>query len=306
MKSKRSQAGFTLIELLVVIAIIGILIGLLLPAVQQVREAARRISCANNIRQLTLGCLNYESAHGDFPQGILAAVDDDMGEDDDGWGWGAQILPQIEAGNIFNSLNPAFADDPGVFKDTYDATMLPIVGGEEPIPAFRCPSSGMEANAPEFLSGGPITSAPIREESIGYATSDYKGCEGSDEDGVFLKRTVGGPVSFAEITDGSSNTFALGESSYPGSNGADWPIWAGAPTTDEPVLFQTERPINAGSSSPTEWWNAADDDLAWGFHAGGAQFSFADGSVHFLADTIDFTTYQNLGSRNDGEVLGEF
>ena len=82
------KQGFTLVELLVVIAIIGILIGMLLPAVQQVRESARRTQCANNLKQLSLGILNFESAHSHFPAGALSAADDDAGDDDDGWGWG--------------------------------------------------------------------------------------------------------------------------------------------------------------------------------------------------------------------------
>lgn len=310
MKQHQSaKFGFTLVELLVVIAIIGILIGMLLPAVQQVREAARRITCANKVRQLSLACHNFQSALGVFPQGAYSAIDDDAGNDDDGWGWGTYILPYIEQNNLYDSLAPSVSDQPGVFRDTFDSTGAIIVGGAQEIDTFRCPSSILGSHSPSEVSGGGIV-ASIDPERVGYATSDYKGCSGPVHigiaNGIFVKRRDGPAVRFADITDGSSNVIALGESSYPGRGGTDWPIWAGAPQRDEPILFKTEFPINAGGGSPAQWWNAVDDDLAWSFHPAGAQFGFADGSVHFLSETIDFETYQNLGARNDGNVLGDF
>lgn len=304
-----SKTAFTLVELLVVIAIIGILIGMLLPAVQQVREAARRTTCANNIKQLVLACHNFESAHGTFPQGAYSAIDDDAGNDDDGWGWGTYILPYLEQNNLFESLRPTVTEQPGVFRNTFDSTGAIIGGGDQHIETFRCPSSQLLDNTPAEVSGGGIV-ATIAPERVGYATSDYKGCAGpvhiGDSNGMFVKRRDGFAVTFADVVDGTSHTIAIGESSYPGSHGTDWPIWAGAPQRDEPILFKTEFPINGGSGSPAEWWNAVDDDLAWSFHPGGAQFGFADGSVHFLSETVDFQTYQNLGSRNDGGVLGDW
>lgn len=307
--TQKRRRGFTLVELLVVIAIIGILIGMLLPAVQQVREAARRTSCSNNIRQLVLACHNFEGSFKTFPQGAYSAIDDDAGNDDDGWGWGTYILPYIEQNNLYDSLEPRVSETPGVFRETFDSTGAIILGGDQIINAFRCPSSILESHVPSVVNGGGI-SASIADERVGYATSDYKGCSGpvhiGSSNGIFVKRRDGNAVSFAMISDGSSNVIAIGESSYPGRNGTDWPIWAGAPQRDEPILFKTEFPINAGGSNPAQWWNAVDDDLAWSFHPQGAQFGFADGSVHFLSETIDFETYQNLGGRDDGNVVGEF
>ena len=309
MPSPKSNRGFTLVELLVVIAIIGILIGMLLPAVQQVRAAARRIACANNLRQLSLACHNYESGFGAFPHGICSAIDDTAGNDDDGWGWGAFVLPFIEQDNLFESLAPEVEDSPGVFQRTFSDTGAINVGGNTPIQAFRCPDSPLLDQTPSELSGGGDTFG-YAEERVGYGTSDYKGCAGpinlGQSNGIFVKRRNGPAVKFRDIFDGSSNVIAIGESAYPGRSGTDWPIWAGGSTTDESALFKTEFPINAGSGNPDEWWNAVDDDLAWSFHVSGAQFGFADGSTHFLSETIDFETYQNLGARDDGNILGEF
>ena len=324
------KKGFTLVELLVVIAIIGILIGMLLPAVQQVREAARRIQCANNIRQLCLGVMNFESSNSHFPAGALSAVDDDAGDDDDGWGWGAQILPFIEQGSLADSLVPGITETPGIFKDALDETGAIIVGGDTTIPVFRCPSSELEDLVPATnisIPGFDIEPAPDAEH-VGYAISDYKGnagpgvdrpsVDGEDQNnGVFMKRRDGlrdmGIVecTFGAITDGSSNTILLCESSYPGEQGDDWPIWLGAPDRDEPILCKPGDPVAGGINcwtglGPSQWWTAIDDDCAWSFHPGGAQFGFCDGSVHFINENLNAETYFNLGSRLDGQTVGGF
>ncbi len=315
MKKKR---GFTLVELLVVIAIIGILIGMLLPAVQQVREAARRTQCMNRVRQTVLALHNFSSAHMHFPAGALTDVDDDAGNDDDGWGWAAQILPFIEQDNLAENMLPGIGDNPGVFKDTFDSTGTFIVGGDTIIQNYRCPSSGLADHVPELLSApdGFFSSNPDPEH-VGYATSDYKGNSGPANDGVLMKRRDGQnprgvtECTFGNISDGSSNTILICESSYPGEEGDDWPIWAGAPDRDEPTFCKPgDRAAGAincwTGGGPDQWWTAIDDDCAWSFHPGGATFGFCDGSVHFISQDLNADTYFNLGSRLDGGIVGDY
>lgn len=324
------KRGFTLVELLVVIAIIGILIGMLLPAVQQVREAARRITCANNVRQLVLAMHNFESSNMHFPSGALSAVDDSTGDDDDGWGWGAQTLPFIEQGNVVTSFNPSFGDNPGVFRETFSTTGAIVVGGQVELPVFRCPSSNLMGTSPAMVGlSNSAGSSSLRDEQVGYGTSDYKGNSGpgtrdginDDNNGLLMKRRDGvgngGVVeaNFGSISDGSSNTIMIGESSYPGRDGTDWPVWIGATLTDEATLFKAGEFNSPGVSfgmncwtgaGPTDFESALDDDCAWSFHQGGVNFGLADGSTHFLNENIDADTYFNLGARNDGAVVGEF
>ena len=310
------RKAFTLVELLVVIAIIGILIGMLLPAVQQVREAARRTQCLNNVRQISLGMVNFESAHRHFPAGALTDVDDDAGNDDDGWGWGAQILPQLEQDNLAQSLQPGIGDNPGVFETTFNTTSQIIVNGQQSVPVFRCPSSALEAVAPDSVNIPTRGTVALDGEHSGYGTSDYKGNSGPSNDGVLMKRRDGvndrGVVecTFGAIPDGSSNTILIAESAYPGRDGSDWPIWAGCPQADEPIFCkpgEIGRGINCWQGSgPSEFWTAVDDDCAWSFHPGGAVFGFSDGSVHFFSESINSDTYFNLGSRLDGGILGDF
>ena len=320
------RRGFTLVELLVVIAIIGILISMLLPAVQQVREAAHRTQCANNLRQLSLGMMNFESAHSHFPAGALTGDDDDdLGND--GWGWGAQILPFIEQVNLADSLAPGVSNDPGVFRRTFFQEGQIVAGGETVIPVFRCPSSALEELVPESVaqpSPNAVVSNPS-PDNVGYAVADYKGNAGPNDQGVLMKfhdaikvddatGVVNGVVEckFSNIPDGSSNTVLIAESSYPGRQASSWPVWIGAmPRREDESIFCKPGEIGFSingwtGSGPSEWWTAPDDDLVWSFHPGGAQFGFCDGSVHFITENLSEETYFNLGSRLDGNLIGEF
>ena len=182
------NAAFTLVELLVVIAIIGILIGMLLPAVQQVREAARRTQCMNNLRQLSLAALNYESANMHFPAGVV--YDDDDLQDATRNGW-VDLLPFIEQGNIFSQWD--------FTSDWKSANNIALAQME--IPIFRCPS-----NPGTYSQTGGFQGA----------LSDYAMSKGPDSSLYFREETIGpfdinSNTRFADIQDGSSNTFLLGE-----------------------------------------------------------------------------------------------
>ena len=292
------RVGFTLVELLVVIAIIGALVGLLLPAVQAARESARKTACSNNLKQLGLALLGYHDAHGEFPLGC--ATTNNGAYDDDGYGWAVALLPQLEQGTLYDRIAPDW--EPGVFTRAHRSPQRFIPGGDTELTVFRCPSSQL----PTHREGRGILFS-------GYATSDYKGCNGVADSGLFFKVQDGDRQGYAtvripDVTDGLSQTIALGESAYYGEI-KDWPIWMGAPRTDEAVLFKTQEPsiINCGVI-PKEipFRRAVDDDCAFSWHDGGAQFAFADGSVHFLSENIDFETYRNLGTKNDENVLGEY
>lgn len=295
------RSGFTLVELLVVIAIIGVLVGLLLPAVQQAREAARRVSCQNNLHNIALGLMNYESAYFQFPVGLSTAIDDDMGFDDDGFGWGTHILPFIEQNNLHIQLQQAVPiGTPGAIQRFYAMNGTIIPGGDTRISTYRCPSSVLNSHvqgSADFVNG--------------YATCDYKGCSGNADDGMLMKIRDGArqgvfQIRLANVTDGLSNTICIGESAYFRSIN-DWPVWIGAPNADEPAIFKTSAPsiINAGifPKSVDNFAFAIDDDCAFSWHSGGAFFNFADGSVHFLAETIDLQTFYNLGDREDGQAI---
>lgn len=310
MRRTRDRNGFTLVELLVVIAIIGVLVALLLPAVQAARETARRARCSNNLRQLGLALIGYHDAYKQYPKGVASGP---VAFKDDGYGWAVALLPFLEETALFELINPDW--EPGVFRNTFAQTGQIIRGGDREIAIFRCPTSQL----PAIVSG----SSPFRN---GYATSDYKACNGCDlpidpsrsceNQGLFCKTSdciAAGyrKITMKHVTDGLSKTLAFGESAfYPAHEIKNWPIWMGAPNTDETVLFKAGDPaiINCAITprSITGFATAIDNDCAFSWHDGGAMFCLADGSVHFLPETIDLEVYTYLGTKNDGEAIGNW
>lgn len=311
-KHSISRVGFTLVELLVVIAIIGILIGMLLPAVQQVREAARRVSCANNMRQIALAIHNFESAHQHFPYGWA----------DRGFGWSGQILPQIEQGNIFDSL---VFQESGPGNWGYDGGTNEAACGTM-ITMYRCPTMPV----PEFITNNGIPNrvpTSYRANAGSEATSDdtssmlagTKSLEMLQQDGVIFGCSN---VTFGSITDGTSNTFLIGETRtdpFFVKDGQAMDCWyIGSPSTDpcrcdggnggtefSEFVGTTYSLPNARKNNPTLPGRLI--ELSFGsYHPTGTNFVNCDGSVHFIADSIDPETYHGLGSRNGGEVLSEF
>ncbi|QDT67040.1 DUF1559 domain-containing protein [Calycomorphotria hydatis] len=324
--------GFTLIELLVVIAIIAILIALLLPAVQQAREAARRSDCKNKLKQLGLALHNYHDSHRVFPigQGIDAV---NCGGTDTSSErrapWTVLILPYIEQTALYNQF-----DMEGDFESTYAENPGPTTGNgipsQEEVHAFHCPSfpspDKLHTNYFGVMGGGsddfecqPNSSSTRRGRNFW-------------TNGILYQNSK---IKFRDITDGTSNCFIVGETKYQlGANGrSDSHRFGWASTirgTGDTVLgtvaAATDVKINeydgdgntgdtgfggsAASSFGTVGGNAATNHLqgrAFGsYHVGGTHFCMADGSVHFLSENIDITTYQNLGIRNDGNVISEF
>lgn len=305
MTAKRMpMRGFTLVELLVVIAIIAMLVTLLLPAVQAAREAARGMACKNNLKQMGLALLNYHDANEAYPTGVYTA-----GAGEEGYGWATRILPFMEEQGVYDLIAQNYIagqttppwEVQGIFTKSRSSVPGGIIpGGNTEIGVFKCPSSPLMTIAP---------SGPAK----GYATSDYKGCNGWRDRGMFFHVSDGldagfRTVSIKKLEDGTSKTIALGESAYvPADN--DWPTWIGAVSRDEQTLFKTQPPsvINCSVGPKVFRGPVIDDDCAFGWHAAdGAQFVFADGSVHFLSASIEWQTYQNLGDRKDGQALGTF
>jgi prepilin-type N-terminal cleavage/methylation domain-containing protein/prepilin-type processing-associated H-X9-DG protein len=310
-RRSESPRAFTLVELLVVIAIIGVLIALLLPAVQSAREAARRTACANNLKQLGLGLVNYEHTFQAFP--FACSWDRRTGT------WGAMLLPFIEQIGVYNQFDFKRA----MFTTPNKATAT------LPIAAFVCPSDSDASQAImsqrcNCCEGGPVRShvtwypasmGPTHDDRCAFCPGGQGayccqgGNYGTNPPGAFagMFGRVEVSIEARQVTDGMSNTILLGES-IPSQcfhntlYGKNFPI-AG-----------TQIPLNTMRDDVDANWNQ--DQLhqfnahyeACGFksrHPSGGQFAFADGSVQFLHTTIDFRVYNALGSRAGGEAIGE-
>ncbi len=285
--------AFTLIELLVVIAIIGILVGMLLPAVQQVREAARRTACANNMKQIGLALHMYHDTQRRLPPGWIASTPD--GEP--GWGWAAVILPYLEGGNLYKKFDLSVPID--------DATVEPL--RTTVIPTYICPSDP----APNILNlafhddefGHPFIHDPpgthTHQETIMVSKGNYSGVFGTKEidddptngDGSFFQNSE---IRFKHITDGLSNTLLVGE------RRADigTVTWVGvSPAVEHPFA----RIVGATDHAPNSSVGHFDDFSS--AHPAGANFLSADGSVRLINDQIDLPNYQGLATRSGGEIV---
>jgi prepilin-type N-terminal cleavage/methylation domain-containing protein/prepilin-type processing-associated H-X9-DG protein len=295
-----SCAGFTLTELLVVIAIIAVLIGLLVPAVQKVREAANRMTCANNLKQLALACHHYHQEHGYLPRnGSLYTLRGCCDMNDAFWSWEARILPYIEQGDLYRQGNIPNA----LLKDSLPTIRVPIKN-------FFCPSD----NAITRGTGND------RDELRGYdvALTNYKGVSGSNwafglwknrgtnglldgwnyGDGIFFQTDIRFKLRLDQITDGTSNTFMIGEDIPELNTHAVWSFSHQANST-------CAIPPNVKRSDGT-YFDPADTDNVYSFrsrHPGGLQFAYADGSVRFTRDSIPLAIYRALATINGGEVV---
>jgi prepilin-type N-terminal cleavage/methylation domain-containing protein len=325
------RAGFTLVELLVVIAIIGILIGMLLPAVQQVREAARRTQCANNARQLALACLNYESAHMHFPPGLNCPKGGekdgrffDSNEYQDGrpfpnaphnnkfGSWLVWIMPFIEANNAYQRLDLNFREfgDPSFPESVGENVLGANSVGATIIPSYLCPSD-FSADVINYRDEGEFFFAPNSYFGVAGKQSWFI-AGGVSGDGIL---TANSSVTFGNISDGSSNTLLVGER-Y--SFDAEWPsfttrrgwAWSSALSLQdcisgvlEPINYQL--PVGVGPSPSFALTDKKLNSFSSG-HPGGANFSAADGSTHFLTNTgsSSLEVLEFLAIINDGNVTG--
>ncbi len=339
----RPRPGFTLIELLVVIAIIAILIALLLPAVQAAREAARRATCVNNMKQIGVALHNYVSAVGVFPPGYVSSINptilDACNQDQEnqnsvdlgtGWAWGSMILPYMEQTQIFNSINfnlsVAYHANDTCSLTSLSVYLCPSDSGPSTIPVFADPPDPAQ---PGSFTASNIVDTLSRGNYVGmYGLGEICSQSGANDSpnnngagpqgthaGMFYRNSR---VGFADVTDGTSQTIAVGERSH----NLSYVTWTAR--SPNGWLGKTS-PIEGGTDqfnpSPEECWTQvlgpagledgprtinnpeAHVEDYWSRHSGGANFLFTDGSIHFLKSSINPIPWRALATRAMSEVI---
>ena len=333
--SRRLRGAFTLIELLVVIAIIAVLVALLLPAVQQAREAARRTQCKNNLKQYGLALHNYHETFGLFPPGGDAQT----------WGnsnslnWQAKILPYTDQMSIYTQIN----------FELWSNVTTPIPGGPNQVlrdglvlqahklPYALCPSDGHMLQNPLWgqvaqtnYTGSMGSQGNVSNPGAGGAScnqwqqfalmvnpNNADTLDPTQVSGMFCRD--GASIKLSLVTDGTSNTILVGEVLPSCNDHASGGLWQTNGMGD--AHASTIVPINTYNTcnytlgtnwapvTNTQCTDASNWNWSWGFrsvHPGGAHFLFTDGSVHFLAASISMQTYQYLGGKADGFTVGEY
>lgn len=321
------RPAFTLVELLVVITIIGILIALLLPAVQAAREAARRSQCTNNLKQMGVAMHNYLDSYSKFPIGSRSGSI--MPRNAYGTNWRASILPQMDQGSVFEQLNFRTGSFSGASTNFNGNPVL----RDLLIPAYQCPSSPID----------PFVNAPGTGNANRSQMHHYVGISGASPDPANrtdrCKQSSRGKVcdtgvlvpneckGMEKITDGTSNTILLAEQSGMVNNevlAANYSGgWTGTAADSLPIYTVSTMPTS------TNYYYVGLTTIAWrlnyhiktvnsssqpyetntilnSFHPGGIQIMLADGSTRFLSNTIEMAVLLNLGSADDGQVVGDF
>lgn len=319
MKKHELQRGFTLIELLVVIAIIAVLIALLLPAVQQAREAARRTQCKNNLKQFGLALANYHDTYGVFAPGGSGGCCSAAPN----LGFIPRLLPYIDQAPLFNQLNMISGDAPG--QTLPSGQVITSIT----VPGFSCPSDGSSSNPLNGIAQSNYDGSMGSQGNVsaGGDCNPYQGfalMPNPNNADTFNAGEVSGmgnrdavSIGIKDVTDGTSNTIHMGEVLPSCNDHSSVGFWRQngmsnfhsatiAPINDFTTCsWATGSLIRHPSCTAQSKWN-----ISFGFrsrHTGGAHFLFVDGSVRFLSQNIDHqSTYQRLGGRADGQVVGEF
>jgi len=289
------------VELLVVVAIIGILTALLLPAVQAARESARQTTCRNHLKQIGLALQDYHASRKAFPEGARMHTRAGLKS----IGWHVLVLPHLEQQPLYDKIAP---DADGGAR---------LHAGNEIVPVYYCPSAkppsvnsaDLESANYVGVSGAGVTQMdwPLEEQACGIVATD----------GVLYLQSH---VEIGDIGDGSTHTLLVGERSFYNTTeywtvGAQWYVAGGSPTPTSVCVAAAKHvvwPINAIESrrvfyvrdfdAPADLRKVLNNELAYGsHHTGGAHFAYADGSVHFLSETIDLAVYREMATRQGDE-----
>lgn len=315
---RRLRPAFTLIELLVVIGILAVLLGLMLSAVQRVREAGNRLQCENNLRQLGIALHSYHGRFGYFPPGYLTRIAADGTDQGPGWGWASYLLADLEQENLQRRI-------------AFDQSIQDVANNTSrihPLTLFHCPSDEV-IGVFQVLAGSPGTGKTAATrclpppgatlEPIPLAHANYIGVFGSPEitpdpgagNGILYRNSK---TRVADVSDGTSNTLLAGER----SSNLSLATWTGAvpyavvqPRETGPFGIGDGAALVLGHTGegtaihpPNCPLNHVEDFRSR--HPGGANFLFADGAVRFLSQSINPQTWKALGTRSSGEAVGDF
>lgn len=299
-----NHSGFTLVELLVVIAIIGVLVALLLPAVQAAREAARRMSCSNNVKQLVLAIHTYHDANGVVP--INYGGNQNYDGNGTGRSWIAGVLPNIEQGNLYNQI----VNGANVNNSANLTVSLTV------IPTLLCPSDSKVGKLPERANVGDTRAVNnykavaggnwawgdhVISQANGRWPSDANGLDRGN--GLICRNSDNQELNWtglSDVKDGTSNTFAIGEA-VPMWCTHSWWYWFNGSTATCGVPLNY-RKNNASINLEAQRHDWPNNYSFFSQHPGGAFFGLCDGSVRFINDNIDVTIYRESATIRSGEV----